>query len=69
MTDERTFTATEVQAAIEAVILFERARAEQLLHLAACGVRAAADANKRTLTPYARKRLDAAERRNEASDG
>jgi hypothetical protein len=64
---ERTFTAAAVQAAIEAVILYERARAERLLHLAVCDVKAAADANKRTLTPSARKRLDDAARRNEAS--
>jgi hypothetical protein len=43
---ERTFTASEVQAAVEAVIRYERARSERLLRLVVANVEAIGRAHR-----------------------
>lgn len=47
--DERLFTASEVQAAIAAVILYERALAERRMRAAAASPMAAIDVNRREI--------------------
>jgi hypothetical protein len=55
---ERLFTAAEVQAAVEAVILFERARGELQLRLAAVGIEAAVRASRRSLRLHRHATID-----------
>lgn len=47
--DERLFTADEVQAAVAAVILYERALAERRMQVAAAPFMAAMEANRREI--------------------
>ncbi len=61
---DRTFTAAEVQAAIEAVILYERARTARLLRGVRADVSAVEHAEHRTLTPAARRKLATLDQRN-----
>lgn len=55
---ERTFTAAEVQAAIEAVILYERARAELQMRMASHDLMAVARANRSEIHRRRHQTLD-----------
>lgn len=56
--DERLFTASEVQAAITAVILYERALAERRMREATAPLMAAMEAHRREIRPNRFKTLD-----------
>ena len=68
---ERLFTANEVQAVIEAVILYERVRSESLMRQTAAAFDAAIRANRKGLSRRTHKTLDEIRRNmnQRAADG